>query len=75
MPGAVAQGMIWGLMAIGVFITYKVLEFSDLTVDGSMCTGAAVCVMMMVNGYGVAISMAAAVLAGAVGGFLTAGAL
>ena len=71
MPGAVAQGMIWGLMAIGVFITYKVLEFSDLTVDGSMCTGAAVCVMMMVNGHGVAISMAAAVLAGMLAGLVT----
>ena len=71
MPGAVAQGMIWGLMAIGVFITYKVLEFSDLTVGGSMCTGAAVCVMMIVNGHGVAISMAAAVLAGMLAGLVT----
>ena len=70
-PGAVAQGMIWGIMAIGVFITYKVLEFSDLTVDGSMCTGAAVCVMMMVNGYGVAVSMAAAVAAGMLAGLVT----
>jgi len=71
LPGAVAQGMIWGIMAIGVFITYKVLEFSDLTVDGSMCTGAAVCVMMMVGGHGVAVSMAAAVLAGMLAGLVT----
>ena len=42
LPGAVAQGMIWGIMAIGVYITYKILDIADLTVDGSMCTGAAV---------------------------------
>ena len=42
LPGAVAQGLIWGIMAIGLYITYKVLDFADLTVDGSMVTGAAV---------------------------------
>ena len=41
MPGAIAQGLIWGVMAIGVYITYKVLDIADLTVDGSICTGAA----------------------------------
>jgi len=44
LPGAITQGLIWGIMAMGVFITYKILNFSDLTVDGSFCTGAAVCV-------------------------------
>ena len=42
LPGAIAQGLIWGIMAIGVYITYKLLDIADLTVDGSMCTGAAV---------------------------------
>lgn len=41
LPGAVAQGLIWGIMAIGVFITYKILDVADLTVDGTMCTGGA----------------------------------
>ena len=50
MPGAIAQGLIWGIMAIGVFITYKVLNYSDLTVDGTMATGGAVCIMLMMNG-------------------------
>ena len=50
LPGAVAQGMIWGIMAIGVYITYKVLDIADLTVDGSICTGAAVCATMMTLG-------------------------
>ena len=50
MPGAVAQGLIWGIMAIGVYITYKILDVADLTVDGSMCTGGAVSIMMMLNG-------------------------
>ena len=45
LPGAVAQGLIWGIMAIGVYITYKILDASDLTVDGSFCTGGAVCAM------------------------------
>ena len=45
MPGAAAQGLIWGIMAIGVYITYKILDVADLTVDGSLCTGGAVCVM------------------------------
>ena len=47
LPGAVAQGMIWGIMAIGVYITYKILDIADLTVDGSMCTGAAVCLSLI----------------------------
>ena len=45
LPGAAAQGLIWGIMAIGVYITYRILDFADLTVDGSLCTGGAVCIM------------------------------
>ena len=45
LPGSVAQGLIWGILAIGVYITYKVLDFADLTVDGSLATGGAVAVM------------------------------
>ena len=71
LPGAATQGMIWGIMAIGLYITYKILEVSDLTVDGSFCTGGAVCVMMMVSGYNVWIAMLAAVLAGMLAGLAT----
>lgn len=71
LPGAVAQGLIWGIMAIGVYLTYKILDFADLTVDGSICTGAAVCAMLMVNGQNVWVAMAAAVAAGMLAGLLT----
>jgi len=71
LPGAVTQGLIWGIMAIGLYITYKLLEISDLTVDGSFCTGGAVCVMMMVGGYNVWIAMLAAILAGMLAGLVT----
>ena len=60
MPGAVAQGLIWGIMAIGVYLTYQILSISDLTVDGSFCTGGAVCVVMMTAGYNVWVAMLAA---------------
>ena len=50
LPGAVAQGLIWGLMAIGVYITFKVLDLADLTVDGTMATGGAVCLVLMTHG-------------------------
>ena len=50
LPGAVAQGLIWGIMAIGVYITFRILDIADLTVDGSLCTGAAVCIMMIQGG-------------------------
>ena len=68
MPGAVAQGLIWGIMAIGVYITYKILDVADLTVDGSMCTGGAVSIMMMLNGYNVWVSLLAAFIAGMLAG-------
>ncbi len=71
MPGAVAQGLIWGIMAIGVYITYRILDFADLTVDGSMCTGGAVCVMMILAGYSVPVAMMAAVIAGMLTGLIT----
>ena len=53
LPGAITQGLIWGVMAIGLYITYKLLEISDLTVDGSFCSGGAVCVMLMLAGCNV----------------------
>jgi hypothetical protein len=68
MPGAIAQGLIWGIMAIGVYITYKVLDLADLTVDGSMATGGAVCVMLMLNGVNVWIALLCAIVAGMAGG-------
>ena len=71
LPGAVAQGLIWGVMAMGLYITYKILEFSDLTVDGSFCTGGAVCAMMLVSGYNVWISLVVAFIAGMVTGWVT----
>ena len=70
-PGSVAQGLIWGLMAIGVFITYKILDIADLTVDGSICTGGAVCAVMMINGCNVWLSMFVAFLAGMLAGLAT----
>lgn len=71
LPGTVAQGLIWGIMAIGVYITYKVLDIADLTVDGSICTGAAVCTMLIINGQPVWLAMILATLAGVLAGMLT----
>lgn len=71
MPGTVAQGLIWGIMAIGLYITFKVLNLSDLTVDGSICTGGAVCVMLMLNGWSAIPAMLMAVLAGMAAGLVT----
>ena len=71
LPGAAAQGLIWGIMAIGVYITYRILDIADLTVDGSMCTGGAVCIMMMLKGNNVWVSMAAALAAGMLAGLAT----
>lgn len=71
MPGACAQGLIWGIMAIGVYITYKILDLADLTVDGTMCTGGAVCIIMMMNGYSVGLSLLCAFAAGMLAGLVT----
>jgi len=71
LPGAVAEGLIWGLMAIGVYISYKILDIADLTVDGSICTGACVCAMLIAAGVPVWLSVIAAFLAGALAGTVT----
>lgn len=70
-PGAVSQGLIWAIMAIGVFITYKILDFADLTVDGSLCTGAAVCAVLVSNGVHFSVALFAAFAAGLVCGVVT----
>ena len=71
MPVVLSQGLIWGIMAIGLYITYKILELSDLTVDGSFCTGGATCVIMMVLGYPTWLAMIVACLAGMITGAIT----
>lgn len=71
LPSALAQGLIWGIMAIGLYITYKMLDLSDLTVDGSFCTGGAVCVMMLIAGHNVWIAMLAAFVVGMLTGWVT----
>ncbi len=71
LPGVVSQGLIWGIMAIGLYITYKILELSDLTVDGSFCTGGAVCIVMMAMGYPTYLAMFCAFLAGMAAGAVT----
>ena len=74
LPGAVAEGLIWGLMAIGVYISYKILDIADLTVDGSICTGACVCAVLLGAGVpawiSVIVAFAAGALAGVVSGLL-----
>lgn len=71
LPGAIAQGLIWGLMAIGVYISYKILDIADLTVDGSICTGACVCALLISFGCPVWLSVLLAFAAGAVTGVVT----
>lgn len=71
LPGAVSLGLIWGIMAIGVYITYKILDIADLSVDGSICTGAAVCTMLMIDGVNPWIAMLCAMIAGGLCGLVT----
>lgn len=71
LPGAISQGLIWGITAIGIYITYRILDIADLTVDGSLCTGGAVCIVMVLSGQNIYISMLAATLAGMTTGFVT----
>ena len=71
LPGAISQGLIWGVMAIGLYITYRLLNISDLTVDGSFCTGGAVGVMLILAGCNVWISMLAAIAVGMLTGLVT----
>ena len=71
LPGAAGQGLVWGLMAIGLYITYKVLDLADLTVDGSICTGAAVCAVLLTSGVNIWLAMLCALLAGMLAGLVT----
>ena len=71
LPGAVSQGVIWGLMAIGVYITYRILDVADLTVDGSIATGGAVAAMLVIGGCNVWVALLVAFLAGMLAGFVT----
>ncbi len=71
LPGAVAQGIIWGVMAIGVYLTYKILDIADLTVDGSFGTGGAVLVVCMTNGMNVWVAMLLSLVAGCAAGLVT----
>ena len=70
LPGAVSQGVIWGIMAIGVYITYRILDVADLTVDGSIATGGAVAAMLIISGCNVWVALAAAFVAGMLAGFV-----
>ena len=71
LPGAAGQGLVWGLMAIGLYITYKILDIADLTVDGSICTGSAVCAVLLTNGVNIWLAMFCALLAGMLAGLVT----
>ncbi len=71
LPGAVAEGLIWGLMAIGIYISYKILDIADLTVDGSIVTGGCVCAVLLTNGVPIWLCILAAFLAGALTGAVT----
>ena len=71
LPGNVAQGIIWGIMALGVYITFRILDFADLTVDGSLATGGAVAVMLIRAGVNPALALVFAFLAGMAAGFVT----
>ncbi len=71
LPGAVAQGLIWGIMAIGLYVSYKILDIADLTVDGSICTGACVCAILLTNGVNVYLCLVASFVAGLLAGSVT----
>ena len=71
LPGAVAQGIIWGIMAIGVYITFRILDIADLSVDGTLCTGGAVCAVLITAGVPVPVALLAALLSGLLAGLLT----
>ena len=71
LPGAISEGLIWGLMAIGVYISYKILDIADLTVDGSICTGACVCAVLITKGVPVWLSIVIAFIAGVITGIVT----
>lgn len=71
LPGNISQGLIWGVMAIGVYITYKILDFADLTVDGSISLGGAVMLVLVLNGVPVPIAMICSFAAGCLAGLVT----
>lgn len=71
LPGGIAQGMIWGLMALGIYITFRLLDVSDLTVDGSFTTGGACTVMLILAGWPAWAALLVALLAGILAGFCT----
>ena len=71
LPGAIGQGLIWGIMAIGVYITFRVLDFADLTVDGTLATGGATLVTAMMNGVNVYVALVIAFAAGCLAGLVT----
>lgn len=71
LPGAVAQGLAWGIMAIGVYITFRILDVADLTVDGSLATGGAVCVMLIRAGVNPWLAMLCALVSGMLAGLVT----
>ena len=71
LPGDVAQGIIWGIMALGVFFTFRILDFADLTVDGSFATGGAVAAMLITGGYSVPVALIAATVSGVAAGIVT----
>lgn len=71
LPGAVAQGLIWGIMAIGVYITFRILDIADLTVDGTLGLGGAVCIMLMQSGQNVWTALALSLIAGMLAGMVT----
>ena len=71
LPGAVGQGLAWGIMAIGVYITYRILDIADLTVDGSLATGGAVCAIAITLGVNPWVAMLLAIAAGMLAGFVT----
>lgn len=71
LPGAISQGLIWGIMAIGVYITYKILDIADLTVDGSFCTGGATFVVLFSSGVNIWLALLAALAVGMAAGLIT----
>ena len=70
-PGGVAQGLIWGLMALGIYITFRLLDVADLTVDGSFTTGGACTVMLILAGWPAWAALLVALIAGLLAGFCT----
>ena len=71
LPSAISQGLIWVIMAIGVYITYKILDVADLSVDGSLCTGGATCIILIVNGKPIWFALLCAIIVGAIAGLVT----